>query len=180
MQKNLSILVLLFVGLLTSCVGDIGPQGPPGFDGFDGQDGLDGADGLIGTIFEVEATFTEANGYEVYADIPSSIDIFDTDVILAYTLSGVDDGVDIWEQLPQTLFLDNGILLYGFDFTVADIRFFLDGTINLTTLDPLYTDNILFRVAVIPADFAASIKTENINEVMSALKIDTVERIQIK
>jgi hypothetical protein len=178
MSKKLSILVLLFVGLLTSCIGDIGPQGPPGFDGFDGQDGLDGADGLIGSIFEVEATFTEADAYEFFADIPTSIDIFDTDVVIAYTLSGVDDGVDIWEPLPQTLFFGNDILLYGYDYTVADVRFFLDGTIDLTTLDALYTDNILFRVAVIPADFAATINTANFNEVMSAMKIDNVERVQ--
>ena len=180
MSKKLSILVLLFVGLLTSCVGDLGPQGPPGFDGFDGQDGLDGADGLIGSIFEAEGTFTEANGYEFFADIPTSIEVFDTDVVLAYTLSGVDNGVDIWEQLPQTLFFENDILLYGFDFTVADVRFFLDGTINLTTLDPLYTDNILFRVAVIPADFAATINTANFNDVMKAMNVDTVQRVQKK
>jgi len=178
MKKKLSILVLLFVGLLTSCVGDIGPQGPPGFDGFDGADGQDGADGLIGTIFEAEATFTEANGYEFFVDIPTSIEVFDTDVVLAYTLSDVNDGVDVWEQLPQTLFIGNDILLYGFDFTVSDVRFFLDGTIDLTTLDALFTDNILFRVAVIPADFATTINTSNFNEVMSAMNVKSVERLQ--
>ena len=170
MEKKLSIIVLLFVGLLTSCIGDIGPQGPPGFDGFDGQDGLDG---LIGSIFEAEGTFTEANAYEFFADIPTTIDILDTDVVIAYVLSGVDNDVDIWEPLPQTLFVDNAILLYGYDFTVTDVRFFLDGNIDFTTLDPLFTDNILFRIAVIPADFAAKINTANIDEVMSALKIDS-------
>ena len=175
MSKKLSLLVLLFVGLLTSCVGDIGPQGPPGFDGLDG---LDGADGLIGSIFEAEGSFSEANGYEFFVDIPTSIEVFDTDVVIAYTLSDVDDGVDVWEQLPQTLFIDGEILLYAFDFTVADVRFFLDGTIDLSTLDALFTDNVLFRVAVIPADFAAEIDTSNFNEVMKAMKIDNVERVQ--
>ena len=88
--------------------------------------------------------------------------------------TGVDEGVDIWEPLPQTLFFDNDILLYGFDHTVADVRFFLDDTIDLTTLDALYTDNILFRVAVIPADFAATMNTSNLDEVMSALNIESV------
>ena len=64
-MKKTSILVLLFVGILTSCDGGIGPQGPPGFDGFDG---LDGTDGLIGSIFEVEADFT-LDGYEFFVDI---------------------------------------------------------------------------------------------------------------
>jgi len=34
-------------------------MGPAGFDG------QDGADGLIGSIFEVEATFTEAEGFGI-------------------------------------------------------------------------------------------------------------------
>ena len=172
MEKKVSVLVLLFVGLLTSCVGDIGPQGPPGFDGFDGLDGLDGADGLIGSIFEAEGTFTQENTYEFFADIPTTIDILDTDIVIAYVLSGTNEGVDIWEPLPQTLFIEDEILLYGYDFTVADVRFFLDGNIDFASLDALYTDDILFRVAVIPADFAATINTANLNEVMSAMQID--------
>ena len=173
-MKKISILVLLFVGILTSCGGDIGPQGPPGFDGFDG---IDGADGLIGSIFEVEADFTP-DGYEFFVDIPASIEVFDTDVVMAYILSGVDNDVDIWEPLPQTLFFGNEILLYGYDYTFFDVRFFLDGTIDLNSLDPLYTDNIIFRVAVIPADFAASIDVSNINEVMDAIQLKSVKRIK--
>ena len=62
-MKKISILFVSFVLVLfNSCIGDIGPQGPPGFDGFDG---LDGADGLIGSVFEVEATFTP-DGYEFF------------------------------------------------------------------------------------------------------------------
>ncbi len=172
-MKKISILVLLFVGILTSCGGDIGPQGPPGFDGFDG---LDGADGLIGSIFEVEADFTP-DGYEFFVDIPTSIEVFDTDVVMAYILSGVDNDVDIWEPLPQTLFFGNEILLYGYDYTFFDVRFFLDGTIDLNSLDPLYTDNIIFRVAVIPAAFAESINTLNLDEVMGAMNVESVERV---
>jgi len=172
-MKKLSILfVSLVLVLLNSCTGDIGPTG------FDGLDGQDGADGLIGSIFEVEATFNEAEGFELFTDIPTSIEVFDTDIVIAYILSGVDDGIDIWEPLPQTLFFDNGILLYGYDYTLNDVHFFLDGTIDLTTLEALYTDNIIFRVAVIPADFAATINTSNINEVMKAMKVDSVKRVR--
>jgi hypothetical protein len=154
-----------------------GPQGPPGFDGFDGFDGADGADGLIGSIFEVEADFTP-DGYEYSVDIPASIEVFDTDIVMAYVLTEVLDGVDIWEPLPQTLFFGNEILLYGYDYTFSDVRFFLDGTIDLNSLGALYTDNILFRVAVIPADFAASIDVSNINEVMDAIQLKSVKRIK--
>ena len=170
-MKKISLFLLFSIVLFMSCEG---PQGPPGFDGFDGADG---ADGLIGSIFEVEADFTP-DGYEYSVDIPASIEVFDTDIVMAYVLTEVLDGVDIWEPLPQTLFFGNEILLYGYDYTFSDIRFFLDGTIDLNSLGALYTDNILFRVAVIPADFAASIDVSNINEVMDAIQLKSVKRIK--
>jgi len=173
-MKKISLFLLFSIVLFMSCEG---PQGPPGFDGFDGFDGADGADGLIGSIFEVEADFTP-DGYEYSVDIPASIEVFDTDIVMAYVLTEVLDGVDIWEPLPQTLFFGNEILLYGYDYTFSDIRFFLDGTIDLNSLGALYTDNILFRVAVIPADFAASIDVSNINEVMDAIQLKSVKRIK--
>jgi len=173
-MKKISLFLLFSIVLFMSCEG---PQGPPGFDGFDGFDGADGADGLIGSIFEVEADFTP-DGYEYSVDIPASIEVFDTDIVMAYVLTEVLDGVDIWEPLPQTLFFGNEILLYGYDYTFSDVRFFLDGTIDLNSLGALYTDNILFRVAVIPADFAASIDVSNINEVMDAIQLKSVKRIK--
>lgn len=173
-MKKISLFLLFSIVLFMSCEG---PQGPPGFDGFDGFDGADGADGLIGSIFEVEADFTP-DGYEYSVDIPASIEVFDTDIVMAYVLTEVLDGVDIWEPLPQTIFFGNEILLYGYDYTFSDVRFFLDGTIDLNSLGALYTDNILFRVAVIPADFAASIDVSNINEVMDAIQLKSVKRIK--
>lgn len=171
-MKKLSLLSSLLVVLLfISCTGDPGPQGPPGFDG------IDGADGLIGTIFEVEADFNANNNYEYLVDIPTNIEVFDTDVIMAYILSGVDNDVDIWEPLPQTLFFDDGILLYGFNHTFFDVNFFLDGTKDFASLDPLFTDGVVFRVAVIPAAFAETTDLTNIKEVMSAMQIKSVERI---
>ncbi len=176
-MKKISLFLSLIVVLFISCEGPQGPSGFDGFDGFDGTDGTDGADGLIGTIFEVEADFTP-DGYEYFVDIPASIEVFDTDIVMAYALTEVLDGVDIWEPLPQTLFFVDEILLYGYDYTVTEVRFFLDGTINLNTLEPLYTDNVLFRVAVIPAAFAESIDVLNINEVMDVMQLKSVKRIK--
>jgi len=174
-MKQISLLLSFILVLFISCVGD---PGPPGFDGFDGADGLDGVDGLIGQIFEAEVNFTAENDYEFLVDIPTTIEVFDTDVVIAYILTGVDNDIDIWEPLPQTLFFGNEILLYGYDHTVSDIRFFLDGTIDFASLDPLYTDAIVYRVAVIPADFAKTIDVSNMNEVMDALQVKSVERIK--
>ena len=176
-MKKLSLFLLCSVVMFMSCEGPVGPPGFDGFDGFDGADGADGADGLIGTIFEVEATFAP-DGYEFLVDIPVEIEVFDTDIVMAYVLSGVDNDLDIWEPLPQTLFFGNEILLYGFDHTLADVRFFLDGTIDLNSLEALYTDNIVFRVAVIPAAFAENIDVSNIAEVMDAMSLKSVQRIK--
>ena len=166
-MKKISLLLSFITVLFISCEGD---QGPAGFDG---------TDGLIGSIFEAEITFNSGNGFEDAVDIPTSINVLDTDVVVAFTLNGTDtSGNDIWEPLPQTLFIDNDILLYGYDFTTSDVRFFLDGTLDFSTLNSDFTDNIIFRIAVIPADAAASIDTSNFNEVMSALTINEIGIVQ--
>ncbi len=171
-MKKISILLSFFVVLFISCEGE---QGPPGFDGFDGADG---ADGLIGSIFEAEISFNNGNDFQELVDFPVSIDVFDTDIVIAYVLTGIDNDTDIWEPLPQTLFFGSDILLYGYDYTVSNIRFFLDGTVNFAGLDPLFTDNVIFRVAIIPADLATKINTSDLNEVMGALNVEKVERVQ--
>lgn len=170
----------LFIGIagsfvlsfgLVSCEGPIGPPGPPG------PPGSDGADGLIGSVFEAQIDFDKANDYQGIVDFPTSIDVFDSDIVVAYILTAVDDGTDIWEPLPQTLFFDTDILLYGYDHTSFDIRFFLDGTVDLGSLDPVFTDGVIFRVAIIPADFAATIDINKFEDVMSALKVEQVKRV---
>jgi hypothetical protein len=168
-MKKITILLSFLTVLFISCEGE---PGPPGFDGFDG------ADGLIGSIFEADITFTADDGYEGLVDFPTSIDVLNTDIVIAYILTGEDNGADIWEPLPQTLFFGSDILLYGYDHTTSNIRFFLDGTIDFTTLEPLFTDNVIFRVAILPADAATKINTSNFSEVMSALQVGEIERVQ--
>ena len=154
-----------------------GPAGPPGIPG---PVGPAGADGLIGAVFEAEVDFNPGNDYSAVIEIPNSIEVFDTDVVMAYILTAVEGGTDIWEPLPQTLFFGNDILLYGYDYTFADVRFFLDGTVNFGGLDPLFTDGIIFRVAVIPADFAQSIDLNKMEDVMQALNIEEVNKLRVK
>jgi hypothetical protein len=153
---------------ISSCEGPVGPPGPIG---------PPGADGLIGSVFEVQIDFRQGNDWIEFVEIPNSIEVFDTDVIVAYTLLEVQNGLDVWEPLPQTLFLGDEILLYGYDYTLADVKFFLDGTVNLAGLDPGFTDGIVFRVAVIPADFAQSIDLNKMDDVMEALDIQEVNRL---
>ncbi len=165
--------LFLFSLILVSCEGTVGPPGPPGPQGPSGQDGT----GLLGLVFEVEADLNAGNNFEYFVEIPSEIEVFESDVIMVYRLMGVFEGNDIWEPLPQTIFRDSGILLYGFDYTLFDVRLFLDGTADVTRLSPEDTDNQIFRIAVIPADFAKDIDVKKMSKVMEALQIEDVKRM---
>lgn len=170
MKKALALLTVISL-VFISCEGDPGPPGPPGLDG---QDGLDG---LIGQVFEVEADFNATNDFSALFEYPPGVEVFESDVILVYQLVAVDNGLDIWEPLPRTLFFQDGILMYGYDFSFVDINFFLDGTVDLTQLDPTLSQNQIFRVAIVPAEFAQNLKNKSLETVMSALNIEKVNRI---
>jgi len=170
-------LLLSFVAVISVSCSVEGPRGPIGPTGPAGPQGPAGADGLLAQIFEVEVDFTAVNGYQVMVEFPATIEVFDSDIVVAYILDGIDNGTDIWEPLPQTLFLGSDILLYGYDHTMFDIKFFMDGTVDRATLDPIFTDGLIFRVAIIPADFAASLNLADMNLVMDALQIETVARV---
>lgn len=155
MKKITSILLLFTAILISSCEG---PVGPPGQDG----------DALIGTIFEKEGDFTAANNYELYFNFPNNFEIYDTDVVLVYilwettTVNG--NQTDVWRLMPQSRFIDDGVIQYNFDYTVTDVRFFLETTFDYADLLPAETDNQVFRIAVLPADFLATKKSVEIND----------------
>ena len=155
MKKITSILLLFTAILISSCEGPMGPAG---------QDG----DALIGTIFEMEGDFSAANNYELYFNFPNNFEIYDTDVVLVYilwettTVNG--NQTDVWRLMPQTRFIDDGVIQYNYDNTVNDVRVFLETTFNYADLLPAETDNQVFRIAVLPADFMATKKSAEIND----------------
>lgn len=165
-MKRILSLISVFALLFTACEGD---PGPPGFDGFDGQDG-----GLIvASAFEIEVDFTNANNFEFIE--PYGFDVFPSDVTLVYIEWENDNGEPIWRLLTQTEYFDNGILTYNFDFTQQDVRFFLDGTIDLNTLDAVWTQNQVFRVVVVPADNLNGLDLSNINTVLDLNNIQSID-----
>lgn len=157
------IMLLLFVSAIF--LGCEGPQGPQGYDGPQGPQGPPGPTGDISQVFEVSKTFTKTNSFrELFAFPPSKITVLDSDVVLVYLLwEEVEENnkvVKIWRALPQTVFIQNkGIFAYNFDFTTADVSFFLEGNFDLSTLTPNYLQNQIFRVVVVPADFASARKS---------------------
>jgi hypothetical protein len=155
-MKKISSIILLFASVfILSCEG---PMGPPGQDG----------DSLIGTIFEMEGDFKASNNYELFFDFPQNFEIYETDVVLVYILWEVatvnGKKTDVWRLLPQTVILDDGVLQYNFDYTVNDVKIFLEGNTNFNNLLPAETQDQVFRIAVLPADFVAAKKSAEIND----------------
>ena len=93
--------------------------------------------------------------------------------MLVYLLEGVTtNGDDIWSQLPQTFFLSQGTLLYSFDHTFFDVRLFLDGNFDLSTLGSQFTNDQTFRIAIVPSEFAYANLT--MTELMQGLNTDPI------
>ena len=173
-MKNFYALLFLIPIFLVSCEGPVGPPGPPGPAGPAGEDGNGG---ILGQVIEVEADLNSVTGYEFFVEIPDDIEVYETDVITVYRLMGDFEGTDIWEPLPQTIFLNDGILLYAFDYTLFDVRLFLDGTVDFGRLDPIDTDDLIFRIAIIPADYAKDVDVNKMDKVLKALNVKEVKRI---
>lgn len=169
-MKRILSLISVFALLLTACEG---PQGPPGFDGFDGFDGQDG-EIIASSAFEIELDFIAVDNFEYIEAY--GFDVFPADVTLVYILWETIDGQDVWRLLPQTVPFDDGDLVYNFDFTQEDVRFFLDGTTDLNLLDDVWTLNQVFRVVVVPADNVGRRDYSDINTVIEAYGIESFPR----
>lgn len=150
MKKLTSILIVAMTLFLGACEG---PMGPPGQDG----------DSFIGSVFEIKGDFTPANNYLIYDTYPSNLVVYDTDVVLVYILWEDANGLDVWRLLPQTVVLPDGVIQYNYDYTYTDFQVFMEFTIPAEDLLPAETQNQIFRIAVLPADFIAK-KDVNIND----------------
>jgi len=162
-MKKIAILVFAFTLIFTACEGDPGPRGPQGDDG-----GL-----IVSSAFEITKNFTAANNYQFVE--PYGFEVFPSDVTLVYILWETNNGQDIWRLLTQTVPFNDGDLVYNFDFTQSDVRFFLDGTTNFDFLAPEWTQNQTFRIVVVPADNIDGIDVSNLDAVMQANRIESFQ-----
>ena len=146
-----------------------------------GEDGIDGQDGGIFTAsaFEIEIDFNNANSYEYFEDY--GFQVYPSDVTLVYILWETNNGQDVWRLMPQQVAFDQGtdnesVLIYNYDFTQTDVRFFLDGTVDFDNLASEWTQNQVFRVVVAPADNVDAVDTSNIDAVIDVNKIQAFEK----
>jgi hypothetical protein len=172
------ILMVPILALFTACVFE---STVPGRDGKDG-------DALLGSVFEVEGDFTPSNDWSLYYQFPASFEVYETDAVLVYILwDQVTDKFgkvqDVWRLLPQTVVLKEGILQYNFDYTVNDVEIFLGGTLDLRTLLPAESQDQIFRIVVLPADFAMynSIDVTNFDLVLKSLSMqpEAIKRMDL-
>jgi hypothetical protein len=142
--KIISIVLIAIIGL-ASCEGDRGPQGEPGVN-------------ILGNTTEFTVDFGNSNEF-TYEFADDGIEVFESDAVLVYrsnqSIPDSSGPIDVWKLMPQTIYFDNGDqLVYNYDHTFFDVRIFLDGNFNLSTLAPEFYQNQLFRVVVVPSDFA--------------------------
>ncbi|MGM0634523.1 MAG: collagen-like protein [Bacteroidota bacterium] len=160
---------LIIATFLFACSGSTGPQGPPGPQG---QAGVN----ILGEVFEVTVNFTPQNDYGALIEFPEYIEVFESDLVLIYLLEdSIPDStgpIDVWTLLPKTYYLNEGILTYSYNNTFLDTEIFLDGTANPGSLPSLYTLDQVFRIAIVPADFAQdpNIDLGNYEQVVSKIE----------
>lgn len=130
-------------------------------------------------LFEQQGiNFTAENDFSTLISFPNNFEIRDTDLVIAYRLTGRVEGsnTDIWEPLPQTIFLDGGgTVLYTFNYSETGIGVFLDvedGVDRLTLPDDLIFDQV-FQFAILPSQLNSN-ATNNI--LSSDLSYDKVAK----
>lgn len=150
MNRSLLVFLLGLMVFFQACEGPPGPPGIPGPQGPQGQAGLV----LLGEVFEADVNFTPQNEY--FVDFEFNPAIESSDVVLVYIQWEAINGTSVWRLLPQTVFFEEGVLVYNFDFTRNDFAVFLETTFDPSILDNTWTRNQKIRAVVIPADFAVS------------------------
>ena len=87
MKKIVFLLAIVSTFVFTACEGDPGPPGPQGEPGIN----------ILGKVFEATVDFTAGNDFRQLVTIPSSIEVFESDVILVYWLEDVVSDGKRWD-----------------------------------------------------------------------------------
>ena len=157
MMKRLVYLTIASLALIFSGCSE-GPEGPPGPQG---PQGPHGEPGEIGIVFEYENIDFTGPDYEVFLNYPNDFTGLASDVALVYLYwpTESDPDIDIWRPLPQTTIHPEGLLIYNYDFTMDDVRIFLQADFSLDLLTAIDTDDWIARVVIVPGEFWASNRT---------------------
>lgn len=185
-MKKLSIVFLsVFVISLNACEGPVGPIGPQGPEGEPGVN-------IVGSVFEIITNLTADGNFGVLVNFQEefNLEVLPSDAVLVYILwEEIDDSdgnpLPIWRQLPQTVFLDDGMFQYNFEHTDIDVDIFLDGPYDLNSLPDVWTIDQVFRIVVVPADFVNGNARYDFSDYHATLDLfgiddSEVKRIEVK
>ncbi|MBU3026969.1 hypothetical protein [Zobellia galactanivorans] len=160
--------IVVFTSLGISCEG---PEGPPGQKG---SNGIDGA-AFEAAAFEIDIDLSLSPGFNRYEFLfepyPLDISLLSGDAILVYRLEEVNNGLDVWRQLPQPVSTNEGLLFYNFDFTQTDFSLFVEPEFDASLVESDFTQGQIFRIIIVPTDFNATAKIDksSISAVMSSM-----------
>ncbi|WP_378187936.1 hypothetical protein ACE939_05940 [Aquimarina sp. W85] len=165
-MKRIIVLMSIAAMVFVSCEGD---QGPPGEPGRQGEPGIS----ILAQVFEGIGTFDNSNDYTLIFDYPANIEVFDSDVALVYLREEIKNGAEVWTPLPRIFYFDTGgFVEYKYNFTVNDVAIFLDTDVNFGSLESTVTDDQIFRIVIVPAEFANNNDTRDLNSVLSQFDLE--------
>lgn len=89
--------------------------------------------------------------------------LLDQDYVVIFRQTGTSGNAPVWQQIPRTLYLDQGELDYDFDFSKNDFMIYAGGTYDLSTT-PQYLNNQTFRVVLVPAVYGKNANLEDLKK----------------
>jgi len=139
----------------------------------------------ISSVFQlnnVSFVYDNIDGYVIYQKFGSLL--FERDVVLIYRQVGALNGSNapVWQQIPRTLYLDQGELDYDFDFSDEDFTIYAAGTYNLATT-PQFLNNQTFRIVIVPGSangLAKSVNKEDFSDYNAVIKKYNIDDTKVK
>ncbi len=106
----------------------------------------------VAGVIEITRNFQYNSSTQQYF-INQSISMGVSDMALVYRLKDMSGTNDVWEQIPKTVYFNNGNEIdYDFDFTKNDVQIYIGANYDLTTTTQ-FLNNQTFRIVLVPADF---------------------------
>jgi len=136
----------------------------------------------ISEVIEVNGyNFNSGNGFRIRYDL--NPEIYPGDMVLVYRLVAVEDGVKVWNPIPETVFDSNGAydFSYNFEFSKFDVDIFMLG-FDLSSVSTSLRLNQTFRIVIIPGSGAnlTSKKTIDLKDYNSVVKAYGISENQVK
>ncbi len=190
----------MFIGLAfgQACEGPEGPEGAPGPQGPAGPAGAPGPQGPAGppgtgtgtgttaTVIELEATFNEENQFRPAFTL-EDLNLSESDMVFVYMPTySLDNGtIPLWSPLPQTMFLEDGPLVFNYAFSPEVLFLILEASEeHLANIEPENITKMWFRAVVIPGEFEggrqATVDFNNYEAVMKYFNLSEKDVIKLK